>query len=104
MVIASDANPGTAPTESLPLAIAMAVRAYGLSPTEAILGATRLAAASLRRFGKGVSETRGALVPGACADLVIWDLPHETALVQPWGTSRTRLVMRDGRVIHPSPA
>jgi imidazolonepropionase len=104
IVIASDANPGTAPTESLPLAMALAVRAYGLSPTEAILGATRLAAASLHRFGNGARETRGALVPGACADLVIWDLPHETALVQPWGTSRTRLVVRDGRAIHASSA
>ncbi len=100
LVVASDANPGTAPTESLPLALALAVRAYGLSPAEAILGATRLAAVSLHRFGERAREVRGALVPGARADLVIWDLPHELALVQPWGTSRTRLVVRDGRVLH----
>src|SRR5690606_38417534 len=30
LVVASDANPGTAPTESLPLAMALAVRLYGL--------------------------------------------------------------------------
>jgi imidazolonepropionase len=100
LVVASDANPGTAPTESLPLALALAVRTYGLSPEEALLGATRVAAASLHRFGNGAREVRGALVVGACADLVIWDLPHELALVQPWGVSRTRLVVRDGRVLH----
>ena len=90
LVVASDANPGTAPTESLPLALALAVRNYDLTPEEALLGATRLAARSL-----GLAH-RGALRVGAAADLVVWDLPHEHAIVQPWGTPRTRLVLRDG--------
>ncbi len=94
LVIASDANPGTAPSESLPLAMALAVRSYGLSPTEAILGATRLAAMSLEE------PARGVLRVGGHADLVVWDLPHELALVQPWGASRTRLVIREGVVLH----
>ena len=100
LVVASDSNPGTAPTESLPLALALAVRNYGLSAAEAVLAATRVAASSLGRFGGLAKETRGALVPGACADLVVWDLPHETSIVQPWGTSRARRVVRDGVVIH----
>ena len=91
LVVASDANPGTAPTESLPLAMALGVRLYGLSPAEAILGATRLAAGSL-----GLGGVRGVLAPGAKADLVVWDLPHESAIVQPWGAARTRLVLREG--------
>ncbi len=99
MVVASDANPGTAPSESLPLAIALAVRSYGLTPAEAILGATRLAATSLGLWGGGTPHPRGALVPGARADMVVWDLPHEHALVQPWGGSMTRLVIRQGEVI-----
>jgi imidazolonepropionase len=109
LVVASDSNPGTAPTESLPLALALAVRVYGLTPAEALLGGTRLASSSLRLFeagttgegatGDGRREVRGALVIGGRADLVVWDLPHELALVQPWGTSRVRLVLRDGRVI-----
>ena len=93
LVVASDANPGTAPTESLPLAMAMAVRLYGLSPAEAILGATRVAADALGE------RDRGRIAVGARADLVMWDLPHEIALIQPWGTARARRVMRDGRVI-----
>jgi imidazolonepropionase len=93
LVVASDANPGTAPTESLPLAMAMAVRLYGLSPAEAILGATRVAADAL-------GETdRGRLAAGMQADAVLWNLPHEIALVQPWGSSRAWSVMREGRVI-----
>jgi len=96
MIVASDANPGTAPSESLPLAMALAVRMYGLSPAEAILGATRLAAASLNLWGGGMPRPRGALAPGARADLVVWDLPHENAILQPWGCAKTRLVLRDG--------
>lgn len=96
LVVASDANPGTAPSESLPLAMALAVRMYDLSPAEAILGATRLAAASLGLWGGGTLHPRGALAPGARADIVVWDLPHENAIVQPWGAPKTWVVLRDG--------
>jgi imidazolonepropionase len=92
LVVASDANPGTAPTESLPLALAFAVRLYGLRPDEAISGSTREAAQSL-----GLGHRVGILKEGFDADLVLWDLPHEQAIVQPWGTPKTRLVLRQGR-------
>lgn len=92
LVVASDANPGTAPTESLPLALAFAVRLYGLTPEEALLGATREAAASL-----GLANTTGALAPGLDADLVVWDLPHEAALIEPWGAPKVREVLRRGK-------
>jgi imidazolonepropionase len=94
LVVASDANPGTAPSESLPLALALAVRSYGLTVAEAILGATREAAASL-----GLGEVCGAVRAGLRADLAIWDLPHENAIVQPWGVSRVRCALRDGRAV-----
>jgi imidazolonepropionase len=94
MVVASDANPGTAPTESLPLALALAVRWYGLSPDEALLGATREAAISL-----GLRERAGVLASGYDADLVVWDLPHEHAIVQPWGSPKVRLVVRAGQPV-----
>lgn len=92
LVVASDANPGTAPTESLPLAMALSVHGYGLTPAEALLGATREAARSL-------GSPSGVLRSGAPADLVAWDLPHEHDLVQPWGLARARLVLREGRTI-----
>ncbi len=94
LIVASDANPGTSPTESLPLAMMLAARTYGLSAAEVLAGTTRLAAASL-----GLPDL-GVLREGAPADLVAWDLPHEDAILQPWGTSRTLFVLRDGVPIH----
>lgn len=94
LVVASDANPGTAPTESLPLALAFAVRSYGLTVTEALLGATREAAASL-----GLEGVTGVVREGMAADLVLWDLPHENAIVQPWGVSKALATIRGGALI-----
>ena len=99
LVVASDANPGTAPSESLPLAMALALPLYALSPAEVLLGVTRNAALSLGVGGPGMSRPRGTLAAGARADLVVWDLPHEHALLQPWGTPRAHLVLRDGVAI-----
>jgi imidazolonepropionase len=89
LVVASDANPGTAPTESLPLAMAFAARSYGLTVEEVVLGVTSRAAACL-----GVDA--GRLAPRSPADLVLWDLTHEAELLQPWGTSKVRHVVLRG--------
>lgn len=93
LAVATDANPGTAPTESLPLAMALAARSYGLRDLEILRGVTRVAAHSLRR-----GPWRGLSV-GAPADLVAWDLPHERALLQPWGVSRACYTLREGRLL-----
>jgi imidazolonepropionase len=97
IVVASDANPGTAPTESLTLALAFGLHTYGLTPQECLLGATRRAAISL-----GLESECGHLSPGTSADVVVWDLPHEHAILQPWASPMTRLVLRGGQVIHQS--
>ena len=94
LIVASDANPGTAPSESLPLAMALAMRLYALRPEEIWLGVTRFAALSLGE------PNRGALHVGNFADYVVWDAPHEHALLQPWGVSRARYVAREGVALH----
>ncbi len=89
MVIASDANPGTAPSESLPLAMAFAARTYGLDEAEILAGVTHEAARTLEL-------SVGTIAEGAEADVVGWDLPHEEALLQPWGTSKALWSLRGG--------
>lgn len=74
IALATDCNPGTSYTSSMPFCIALAVREMGLTPTEALLAATRGGAQSLRR------DDIGHLRPGARADLVLLDAPSHVHL------------------------
>lgn len=74
MAVATDCNPGTSPLLSLRLALAMACNSFGLTPLEAVRGATVNAAKAL-----GLTD-RGRLAPGLRADLAVWDAPHPAAL------------------------
>lgn len=74
VAIASDCNPGSSYTTSMPLMVALAVREMGLSPAEAVWAATAGGAASLRRDDVGV------LAPGRRADLIALDAPSHVHL------------------------
>jgi imidazolonepropionase len=65
LVLASNYNPGSSPSSSMPFVIALAVRALGLSAAEAIRATTQTAAELL-----GLGE-RGVIRPGARADLLL---------------------------------
>jgi imidazolonepropionase len=69
VALASDCNPGSCFTSSMPLCIALAVREMGMTPAEAVRAATAGGAAALGRSDVGV------LTPGARADLVLLDAP-----------------------------
>jgi imidazolonepropionase len=96
LVVASDANPGTAPSESLPLAMMFAFHQYRMTAESIWRGVTSEAAAALNLLGANHSQGPGDLALGASADLVVFKDPHEDALLQPWGTPRTQAVYRDG--------
>ena len=74
VAIASDCNPGSSFTSSMPLCVALAVREMRMSPAEAVHAATRGGADALGR------ADLGALVPGARADLVLLDAPSHVHL------------------------
>jgi imidazolonepropionase len=69
IAIASDCNPGSSFTTSMPLMVALAVREMGMTPFEAVRAATLGGAAALRR------DDIGHLRPGARADLVMLEAP-----------------------------
>lgn len=79
VAIATNFNPGSSPTMSMPLAIAAAVRFCGLSPQEAIAASTVNAAALL-----GLKD-RGFIGPGARADLVLLKHQDERMLAYEMG-------------------
>jgi imidazolonepropionase len=69
VALASDCNPGSSYTSSLPFCIALAVREMGMTPLEAVRAATATGAAALGR------DDIGTLAPGRRADLVVVDAP-----------------------------
>ena len=69
IALASDCNPGTCYSSSIPFVIALAVREMGLTPAEALRAATVGSAKSLRR------NDIGAIRPGHRADLTVLDAP-----------------------------
>jgi imidazolonepropionase len=74
VALASDCNPGSCYTSSLPFCIALAVREMGMTPAEAVHAATAGGAAALDR------DDVGALTPGKRADLVVLDAPTHVHL------------------------
>ena len=66
VALATDFNPGTSPTVSLPLVMALGVSQLGLRHAEALMAVTVNAAAAL-----GLAGERGQLAPGFAADLVV---------------------------------
>jgi imidazolonepropionase len=74
LALATDCNPGTCASSSMPLMIALAVREMGLTPGEALHAATAGAARALRRADGGV------LAPGRRADLTVVDAPSHVHL------------------------
>jgi imidazolonepropionase len=74
VALATDCNPGSSFTSSMPLCIALGVRELGMTPAEAVHAATATAAAALDR------SDIGRLVPGSRADFVMLDAPSHLHL------------------------
>ena len=78
LALASDCNPGTCFTSSMPLVVALAVREMRMTPAEALLAATVGGARALRR------DDVGHLGVGARADLTVLEAPsHEHLAYRP---------------------
>jgi imidazolonepropionase len=69
ITLATDCNPGTCYSSSMPWVISLAVREMGLTPAQALYAATAGGASALRR------SDVGRLVVGARADLAVLDAP-----------------------------
>lgn len=70
VAVATDFNPGTAPSYHLPLAMMLACTLQRMTPAQVLNGATRHAAAALNR-----EDEIGSLTPGLQADFVLLDAP-----------------------------
>jgi imidazolonepropionase len=69
VALATDFNPGTSPTTSLPLVMTLGVSQLRLSAAETVIAATVNGAAAL-----GLADSVGQLAPGFSADLALFDI------------------------------
>ena len=95
VALASDCNPGTCPTENLPLIGTMACTQMKMLPAEVIAALTLNAAAALGR-----ADRLGSLEVGKQADLVICNVPNYRHLFYHFGVNHVWRVIKRGRVVH----
>lgn len=93
VAIASDCNPGSCFTSSLPLCVALAVREMGMTPAEAVHAATATGARALDR------DDVGALTVGKRADLMVLDAPTHVHLAYRPGVPLVQQVWQGGRPV-----
>jgi imidazolonepropionase len=93
LAVATDCNPGTSPCTSILLALNMACTLFGLTPEEALSGATRHAARAL-----GAVDDIGTLEVGKAADIAFWRIERPAELCYGMGANPCVRVMHRGKV------
>lgn len=95
VALATDLNPGSCLTESVPMILTLACLQLGMTPAEALVAATRNAACAI---GRG--DSVGSIERGKRADLVVWDVPSWRAIPTHFGVSLVQAVFKDGREVY----
>jgi imidazolonepropionase len=93
VAIATDCNPGSCFTSSIPFCVALAVRDMRMTTQEAVWSATRGGAMALRR------DDVGHLGAGARADLVMLNAPTHAYLAYRPGVPQVAAVWQDGGLV-----
>jgi imidazolonepropionase len=98
VALATDFNPGSCFTESIPLVAALAALYMGLSPEEIVTALTLNAAAALGR-----ADRVGSLDPGKQGDAVILEEPSYRFIPYRIGVSTVATVVKRGAVVFQKP-
>jgi len=94
VALASDFNPGSCFTESIPLIVALATLCMNIGTEEAITALTINGAAAVDR-----AETIGSIDPGKQADLIVLEFPSYTYIPYHIGVSTVEKVIKRGMVV-----
>lgn len=94
VALASDLNPGSCHSESIPLIIALSCLQMKMTIEEVINALTINAAAAVNRV-----DSIGSLAPGKRADFVILDAPSYFHLIYHIGVNSVKTVVKNGRVV-----
>ena len=94
VALATDFNPGSSASPSLPLVLTIACSQMGMDPLEALVAGTHHGARALR-----LQDGRGTIVAGAPADLVLWDAADHREIPYRYGIRLARRVWKGGREV-----
>lgn len=94
MAIATDANPGSSPINSIQLMLNMACTLFRLTPAEALAGVTCHGAKAL-----GLSGKKGQLAVGYDADIACWDIEQPAELCYQFGVNPLVNLIQAGKVV-----
>ncbi len=95
VAVATDWNPGSTMSASLPLAMTMAVTQMKMTPAEAWMAVTANAAAAIGR-----SDRIGRIQPGFEADLALFEGGDHRHIPYHYGHDHTRMVVVRGEVVY----
>jgi len=95
VALATDYNPGTSPTASMPMVLSLACSQLRMTPAEAIAAATINAAYALRR-----ADHVGSIEPGKQADLAVFEVEDYREIPYYFGMQRCWMTMKRGTIIH----
>jgi imidazolonepropionase len=99
VAVATDFNPGSAPSYHLPFAMTLACTLQRMTPAEALKGATHYAARAV-----GLADRIGSLEPGKAADFAVLDAPDVTHWLYHLRPNACRLTVAAGEVRWRAPA
>ena len=91
MALATDYNPGTSPTISMPMAMSLACTQMKMSPAEAIAATTINGAWAL-----GLGHCKGSIEPGKDADFALFDVSDYREIPYWFGASRCAMTIANG--------
>lgn len=91
VALATDYNPGTSPTLSMPMAMSLACTHMRMSPAEAIAAATINGAWALR-----IADRKGSIETGKDADLAVFDVEDYREIPYWFGSNRCELTVMNG--------
>lgn len=94
VAIASDFNPGSCMSFSMPMMMTIACTHMKMTPAEALVASTLNGAAAL-----GLSATHGSIEAGKQADLLVADIPDYRHLAYHFGTNHIRHTIKNGTIL-----
>jgi imidazolonepropionase len=96
VALATDYNPGTSPTLSMPMAMSLACTHMKMSPAESIAAATINGAWALR-----VADRKGSIEPGKDADMAVFAVEDYREIPYWFGANRCSMTIMNGVVQSP---